>query len=370
MLRPWHHTLTLDKTSHLSIHQQLTKHFLHLIQHGDWLAGSALPSTRDIAQQLGINRKTVARVYDELMAHGLIYTQPKRGTFVATQSPAMLTPLQDPSTPSMEHASQLNVSIEQLIQKTILQHTRRAALHLHKLQTQAFDQGGLHLLRQMLANQLTHERKLLASPEQILCSTWLALEHALFELLKQRGGIVLIDCAASPALQKRLQQYGIEILVLPEKSAQLPATILIDELEKYCINYPIKTLWLEANSKYYRQAQEVRELFEQRMHDYQVLLIEDIRTSSALATMQRPLTSNFAQEAILLGSLYGQYCDMFNLYYICATADFSCDLKHTIDIHHQQSLLLNMLAQAELIKRGDYKKLMHRLQQLQLGISG
>ena len=130
MLRPWHYSLVLDKESPRSIHQQLTDHFRTMIEGGSWLGGSALPSSRDIAQRLGINRKTVSRVYEELSALGLIYTQPKRGTFVAETvlaNAAGQAATHHSTASPLTQADNTLYSIHQLIQKLCIHHIRRVA---------------------------------------------------------------------------------------------------------------------------------------------------------------------------------------------------------------------------------------------------
>lgn len=364
MLRPWQHTLTLDKTSHLSIHQQLKQHFQSLITRGDWLAGSALPSTREIAQQLGINRKTVARVYDELQALGLIYTQPKRGTFVAHIPHTNLTEstVTDAVITSEKIASS---ELQLLIQKTVLQHMRRAALHLHKMQTHDYDAGGLHSLRQLLAKQLAHERKLFVSPQNILCSTLLALELSLFSALKQRSGAILTD---DKQLQDKLLQHGLEVLCMPTVGAAYQITPLIEQIEKYCINYPVTTLWLSAASLKQAEQHQLKTAIAQRIDNYQLLLIEDYRACDLSAGLIQPIAAHIPQQAIVIASLYGMHCDMHNLHYLAVPDTFSSVLRAGIDSQYQQSLLLTMLAHSNLLQRGDYKKLMQRIHSVQLSV--
>ena len=51
-------------------------------------AGESLPSIRPLAEELRINRNTVAKAYAELEAQGVIETHPGKGCFVrAVQSP-------------------------------------------------------------------------------------------------------------------------------------------------------------------------------------------------------------------------------------------------------------------------------------------
>lgn len=50
---------------------------------GRLVAGERLPSTRDLAQQLGVSRKTTLDVFERLGAEGFLRTRPGDGTFIA-----------------------------------------------------------------------------------------------------------------------------------------------------------------------------------------------------------------------------------------------------------------------------------------------
>ncbi|HEY0892117.1 MAG TPA: GntR family transcriptional regulator, partial [Cellvibrio sp.] len=185
-----------------------------MIEAGDWLGGSPLPSSRDIAQRLGINRKTVSRVYEELSAQGLIYTQPKRGTFVAEtvkRSNKADKALADQPPQSSAPHTETN-SIESLIQKSSIHHLRRAALHLHKLRQADYDVTGLHHLKHLLANLLAHERRYLVPPEHIACGARQGLQQAILCNLDAAQGYVLIDPAVGTRLQHALKKHGIPVM--------------------------------------------------------------------------------------------------------------------------------------------------------------
>ncbi len=359
MLRPWHYSLVLDKASPHSIHQQLIEHFRAMIEGGAWLGGSALPSSRDIAQRLGINRKTVSRVYEELSAQGLIYTQPKRGTFVS-QTPRSETPgpprprASMPARPEHDNATS---SIYQLIQKTTAHHIRRVALHMHKLRPHDYDVTGLFNLKHMLANLLAHERRYLVSPDHITCGTWPVLQTALMHHLSLADGCLLLDHRASAELERSLERYGIQVLRLPA-IADGQAHGFIEQVEKYCINYPVSALWCDTSTLFEAQTIDTSQaLVAQKLADYRLLLIDDQRAHLPFVQQQQPLSSRYAK-SILLGSLYGECCDMFNLCYLASNLGFTSDFIHELNVQQQQSSLLNMLAQSELIKRGEYKKLL------------
>jgi len=359
VLRPWHYSLVLDKASPHSIHQQLIEHFRAMIEGGAWLGGSALPSSRDIAQRLGINRKTVSRVYEELSAQGLIYTQPKRGTFVS-QTPRSETP-GPPRPRTLIHArpelDSASSSIYQLIQKTTVHHIRRVALHMHKLRPHDYDVTGLFNLKHMLANLLAHERRYLVSPDHITCGTWPVLQVALMHHLSLAEGCLLLEHRTSIELERSLVKHGIQVLRLPD-IADGQAHGFIEQVEKYCINYPVSALWCDTSTLFEAQTIETAQaLVAQKLADYRLLLIDDQRSHLPFVQQNQPLSSRYAK-SILLGSLYGECCDMFNLCYLASNLGFSSDFINELNVQQQQSSLLNMLAQSELIKRGEYKKLL------------
>lgn len=359
MLRPWHYSLVLDKDSQFSIHQQLTEHFRSMIEGGSWLSGSALPSSRDIAQRLGINRKTVSRVYEELSAQGLIYTQPKRGTFVA-ETPRTSTPPPQTIAHTRLDGDPAATGIQQLIQKICIHHTRRVALHLHKLRPHDYDVTGLLDLKNMLANLLAHERRYLIPPDRIACGTWPALQTALMHSLNLGERYLLIDQTVSASLEYRLKRQGIAVLRLPV-IARGQVTLFIEQVEKYCINYPVAAIWCDSASLTNRHQTEAEQMLVlQKLSDYHLLLIDDQRHRLLDLQDDTPLSAKYSR-SYLLGSLYGEHCDLFNLTYIASNLRFTETFLKELH-EEQQPTLLNMLAQCELIKRGEYKKLLATIQ--------
>ena len=75
--------------------RQIQLHFERLISQGLLGSGVKLPATRELAQELGVNRTTVAQAYDELVAGGWARAHVGQGTFVADRVP---TPASAPRT--------------------------------------------------------------------------------------------------------------------------------------------------------------------------------------------------------------------------------------------------------------------------------
>lgn len=75
--------LRLNRKSQFPIHLQLKAQLAHLIQAGQLAPGTQLPTVRQLAGFLRINRNTVARVFAELEREGYLSCEPGRGSFVS-----------------------------------------------------------------------------------------------------------------------------------------------------------------------------------------------------------------------------------------------------------------------------------------------
>ncbi len=74
--------IEVEFQSGIPLYEQIVHQLRVLIESGELLPAEQLPTTRQLAVQLGINFNTVARAYRLLDQEGLISTQPGRGSFV------------------------------------------------------------------------------------------------------------------------------------------------------------------------------------------------------------------------------------------------------------------------------------------------
>lgn len=91
-------TIDLDREGEEPIYRQLIKHIKLQIESGTLPAGTRLPASRDLAQQLKISRISVVNAYAELRSEGYLSAHAGRGTFVSRES-ATSSPSQDRQTP-------------------------------------------------------------------------------------------------------------------------------------------------------------------------------------------------------------------------------------------------------------------------------
>jgi DNA-binding transcriptional regulator YhcF (GntR family) len=78
--------LRLNSASATPVYQQIVEQVRYLIESGTLAAGERLPPTRLLAQNLGVNRNTVAKAYGLLRERGLIDSRGAAGTVVAADA--------------------------------------------------------------------------------------------------------------------------------------------------------------------------------------------------------------------------------------------------------------------------------------------
>ncbi len=74
--------IQIEFQSGIPLYEQIAHQILELIEKKELLPGDQLPTTRQLAVQLGVNFNTIARAYRMLDRGAVISTQPGRGTFI------------------------------------------------------------------------------------------------------------------------------------------------------------------------------------------------------------------------------------------------------------------------------------------------
>jgi len=91
MLRPWEFQITVDLNHQKAVYLQITDHIIEAIKQGKLKTGDALPGSRKLASQIKVNRNTVVKALDVLLAEGWVETAERKGVFVseASNTPAL-----------------------------------------------------------------------------------------------------------------------------------------------------------------------------------------------------------------------------------------------------------------------------------------
>ncbi len=91
--------IPLDRGCDTPLYQQIMTFLRTGIQTGGLSAETRLPSTRQLARDIGVNRITVDTAYAELEADGLVYTRVGSGTYVLPYHPLQPLPKEAPGAP-------------------------------------------------------------------------------------------------------------------------------------------------------------------------------------------------------------------------------------------------------------------------------
>jgi GntR family transcriptional regulator len=81
------HTLAIDHTSPVPLHEQVAAAIRRAIAEGEARAGERLPPARDLAAVLGVNANTVFRALRTLREEGLVEFRRGRGISVTGSAP-------------------------------------------------------------------------------------------------------------------------------------------------------------------------------------------------------------------------------------------------------------------------------------------
>ncbi len=121
--------LRIEKGSAVPISRQIIGQIAMLCASGKLRAGERLPSVRELARDLAVNQNTVLRVYERLVADGLLEMRHGQGTFVADGAK---------SSSLASHRKQLVEELRQLAQQGLA--LGLSADQIHELLAKALEQ--------------------------------------------------------------------------------------------------------------------------------------------------------------------------------------------------------------------------------------
>lgn len=75
-------TMVNFRANNVPLYLQIKEHIKKYIEDGNLAIGHRLPSERELAQEIGVSRKTVSLAYEELEKEGIVSSHRGRGTFV------------------------------------------------------------------------------------------------------------------------------------------------------------------------------------------------------------------------------------------------------------------------------------------------
>ena len=129
----------LEAESATPIYQQLYDYVRAAILSGQLQMGTQLPSTRALADELGVSRNTILSAYDQLFAEGYLESVGGKGTFVTHTLPESLLTAQKPKKGDLPEEKRLHKLSERA--STLLVTPTMPSSPFTKRPHQAFETG-------------------------------------------------------------------------------------------------------------------------------------------------------------------------------------------------------------------------------------
>ncbi|WP_035558404.1 PLP-dependent aminotransferase family protein [Hymenobacter sp. IS2118] len=384
MLRAWDTNFQPDFASGKAIYLQIGELIAGEIRRGRLLPGTALPGTRELAKQLGVNRKTAVLAYEELLAQGWLESQHTRGTFVSSRlpesTPAAFAPAAagqaeqpgfrwqnllepDLAAPVLPGALVFNDGTPDARLAPIppLASAYRRVLQGRGRRNQlGYDSPlGSLPLREALSRMLNQDRGLSTTPAGICLTrgTQMAL-YLTARLLIQPGDVVAVENPGYPPAWQTFRLLGAQLAPVAVDAEGL----CVDELEQLCRRRPVRALYLTPHHQFpttvtLKAARRVQLLA--LAARYGVAIIEDDYDHEFHYQHQPmlPLASADTHGVVLyIGSLSKLIAPALRVGYVTGPLEFVTALGRLRALVDRQGDTILEQAVAELIEEGEIKR--------------
>jgi len=386
MLRSWDLKLRLNKADRLSIYLQIAQKIIEEIQSGRLPPSAVLPGTRELALELGVNRKTVILAYDELIAQGWLSTEPRRGTFVSENLPNFLSQERHPlpvlegilpkgplSLSPAENADRGDDAISfndgipdtRLIPFEVLSRAfRHALIASARVNRLGYDNPkGILDLRKSLAAMLNMERGLHVD-ENHIC-TVRGSQMGIFlaaRILTRPNDYVVVEALTYPPAYQAFKSCGANIIQVGLDEHGIKE----DELERVCRQHPVRAVYVTPHHQF---PTTVMMTAERRLkllllaEQYDFAIVEDDYDHEFHFSHHPvfPLASTDPTgRVIYVGSLSKVLAPGLRVGYVVASPDFIDQCAGEIMLIDRQGNSVTELAVAELMKTGELKRHIRR----------
>lgn len=385
VLRPWDIRFAVQRNASAPIHSQIANHIITSIQLGHLTAGMALPGSRELAATLNINRKTAMHAYDELIATGWLECTNKRGTFVAKPKSALptkvnhasnettYTPLTQRDTSLEIKASRIDFSAQKplsfaLPNEVLMKATRQALTLANKHYPTSL--VGVFDLRNAIAQWLYMEKSMSVQADQVgvvgskAMALWLCAKQLVID-----GGYVVLGEQNSEFAHETLQAAGVPTLKVKCHSQGID----LEDLEKLCINYHVRAVYLPLSSmQNLVNIESSRQAIMSLAQRANFMVIEEdcaLELQPSLENQPPSLglyhDNKTQHERIIYINAFSDWVlPHVSLAYVVASTSFIAGLTQTYQNMCHQSTLINELTILTLIQTGALKRHMKRLMRL------
>ncbi|MEQ1452372.1 MocR-like pyridoxine biosynthesis transcription factor PdxR [Acinetobacter seifertii] len=379
MLRPWQVHFRIDEREEKTVFLKLTNLISQEILSGRLGQGTMLPGSRSLSKELGINRKTVQAVYEELEAQGWLVTRPRKGTFVADILPESSIEI-EPAFEQIEQEKSLiqstavyphndGVPDPRLIPYELFSRAYRHAL-IKITQNQYMGYGdprGMIELRQALQQMLSMERFMNVAADEICIVRGSQMGIFLASrALPNRQGVIVVEELYYPSAVKAFQSNGFQVVSVKLNEQG----IVIEDLERILKEHSVAAIYTTPHHQYpttvtmpMSRRLQLLELskkwgFYIIEDDYDHEFHYDSRPMPPLASLPH------SELIIHVGSLSKVFAPGIRLGYIVASSPIIQSITEDILLIDRQGNNITELALADLMQRGEIKRHIRKMKKI------
>jgi len=245
--------IDIDQGAGRSLFEQVYLAVRGRILSGGIAAGTRLPASRKLAEELGVSRTTIVAAYDQLIAEGFVTSRPGSGVFVSDVQP--VEPAERDRANRLEPTSIETAVREPVVREPVVRpfqpgqldarlfpfrHWARAVARAARSDPQSLvlsaDPFGDRLLRAEICRYLGDWRGVRAVPEQILVTAGSgeALEIC-FLMMTTPGDRIGLEDPGYPQIRDFIGRIGLDILwlerdrhgALPPSEGRMPKLVFL-----------------------------------------------------------------------------------------------------------------------------------------------
>ncbi len=390
-MRKWRPLLKLEGSEAQASYRKIVEGLVTAIVDGRLTPGTLLPGTREMAQLLDVNRKTVILAYEEAMTKGWLVSEPRRGTFVNAQLAPTTTARSAPPSFALELRKQAAVAyFTPSPQATELQHHPGALFFdngacdhrllpqavLHRYYRNALRKsfvsntvrhgcdGTSHALRRALAEMLRNNRGLAVEAEHICLTQGVQMSlYLTASALLEPGDVVLVERLSYPPAWEIFRRLGAQLVTVDLDSEGCR----VDQIDELCRLHKVRMIYLTPHHQFpttvsLHAGRRQQLLALARQHDFCVIEEDYDYEYHFDGRPYLPLASDRTQRHVIyIGSLSKSLGSTFRCSYVVAPATVIEVLNRNaaLTLGHGDAVAQQMLA--DLINDGELKKHLRRV---------
>ena len=381
MLQNWHVGLRdrIDRDRSGSLNFQIINAIIHDIESGRLASGTYLPSSRNLADMLDLNRKTIVVVYKYLIAQGWLATNGTRGTAVAATIPVVTevqAPGPSPGPISYAYAAPPvrplalpegpGIRLDEgtpdgrLFRHSLLVRSYRSAAHgLARTNGYRYrDPRGAPALRETIAEMLRSKRGMDVVEDNI-CITRGSQNgiHLACQVLLRPGDAVIVEELTYEPAVAALRAMGAKVIAV----ALDDDGIDVDEVAAMCRSHPVRAVFVTPHHQFpttvvMRPERRLRLVELARQHGFAIIEDDYDHEFHFEAQPHLPIASYSPGQTIYVGSMSKLLLPTLRLGFAVAPKPVIDAIAHRVSLTDGMGNTLEEEAVAHLIGKGELQR--------------